>query len=345
MILEHKSHERTLEACSLCIDSRRLAKHCVIAVGIKTYLSSAPWHPLVEGHTIIVPSGHYASTVSLDEDVYDEMRIWRKGLVAMWKSEDMDCLFIETAKNVKYGGHMYVECIPLPLEVGETAPIYFKKAINDSEGEWCDNKKLLELSASGGDIRRAIPKGFSYFAVDFGLQPGYAHIIEDENRFPNNFAHKAINDSEGEWCDNKKLLELSASGGDIRRAIPKGFSYFAVDFGLQPGYAHIIEDENRFPNNFAHEIIGGMLDLDHTLWRKPEKIGLEEQKKNADRLKQLWTQFDWTEKYARSVHTSASVSRNAALWAGVWTRPRCALCANLSRSKFGGRTEDPSGDG
>ncbi|VDM42024.1 unnamed protein product [Toxocara canis] len=238
MILEHKSHERTLEACSLCIDSRRLAKHCVIAVGIKTYLSSAPWHPLVEGHTIIVPSGHYASTVSLDEDVYDEMRIWRKGLVAMWKSEDMDCLFIETAKNVKYGGHMYVECIPLPLEVGETAPIYFKKAINDSEGEWCDNKKLLELSASGGDIRRAIPKGFSYFAVDFGLQPGYAHIIEDEN---------------------------------------------------------------RFPNNFAHEIIGGMLDLDHTLWRKPEKIGLEEQKKNADRLKQLWTQFDWTEKVKKSI--------------------------------------------
>lgn len=49
-----------------------------------------------------------------------------EGLVAMWKAEQMDCVFIETAKNVKHGGHMYVECIPLPMDIGETAPIYFK---------------------------------------------------------------------------------------------------------------------------------------------------------------------------------------------------------------------------
>ncbi len=56
---------------------------------------------------------------------------------------------------------------------------------------------------------------------------------------------------ESEWSDNKKLVELAKKGGDIRRAIPKGFSYFAVDFGLQSGYAHVIEDEQRFPANFA----------------------------------------------------------------------------------------------
>lgn len=64
-----------------------------------------------------------------------------------------------------------------------------KKAIDDSEGEWADNKKLVDLSKRGGDVRRVIPKGFSYFAVDFGLQPGYAHVIENENKFPQNFAH------------------------------------------------------------------------------------------------------------------------------------------------------------
>lgn len=56
---------------------------------------------------------------------------------------------------------------------------------------------------------------------------------------------------EGEWSDNKKLIELAGKGGDIRRAIPKGFSYFSVDFGLQSGYAHAIEDEQSFPANFA----------------------------------------------------------------------------------------------
>uniref|UniRef100_F1L4N5 CWF19-like protein 2 n=1 Tax=Ascaris suum TaxID=6253 RepID=F1L4N5_ASCSU len=237
-IKEQKTQERTLETCSLCVDSRRFSKHCLVAIGIKTYLCAVPWRPLVDGHCIIVPSAHYSSTVSLDEDVYDEMRIWRKGLVAMWKAEQMDCVFIETAKNVKHGGHMYVECIPLPMDIGETAPIYFKKAINESEGEWSDNRKLLELNASNGDIRRALPKGFAYFAIDFGLQPGYAHIIEDEQ---------------------------------------------------------------RFPRNFAHEIIGGMLDLDHTLWRKIVHIGVEEEKKNSDRLKQLWAPFDWTEKVKKAL--------------------------------------------
>ncbi|VDK45428.1 unnamed protein product [Anisakis simplex] len=204
-----------------------------------TYLCTVPWRPLVEGHSIILPSGHYSSTVTLDEDVYDEMRIWRKGLVAMWKSQDMDCVFVEMTKNDNYIGHTFIECIPLPIEIGETAPIYFKKAINESEGEWCDNKKLIELSKYNGDIRKIIPKGFSYFSIDFGLQPGYAHVIEDHN---------------------------------------------------------------KFPTNFAHEIIGGMLDLDHKRWRRPEKIGTDEQKKNCDHLKKLWNPFDWTEKVKQSIN-------------------------------------------
>lgn len=66
------------------------------------------------------------------------------------------------------------------------------------------------------------------------------------------FLQKAIDESETEWSHNKKLIDLAKKSGDIRKAIPKGFSYFAVDFGLQAGYAHIIEDEGHFPNYFAH---------------------------------------------------------------------------------------------
>jgi hypothetical protein len=33
--------------------------------------------------------------------------------------------------------------------------------------------------------------------------------------------------------------------------IPKGFSYFSVDFGLQSGFAHIVEDENTFSSYFG----------------------------------------------------------------------------------------------
>ena len=48
---------------------------------------------------------------------------------------------------------------------------------------------------------------------------------------------------------NKKVIDLK--GKDVRKGIPKGLSYFCVDFGVQPGFAHIIEDEQVFPPAFA----------------------------------------------------------------------------------------------
>lgn len=89
-------------------------------------MAVVPWNGLDEEHCLIIPCEHYSNSLVLDEDVYSEMRLWRKGLVAMWKAEGKDCIFIETAKNVASQGHMSIECIPMPDEVGETAPIYFK---------------------------------------------------------------------------------------------------------------------------------------------------------------------------------------------------------------------------
>jgi len=33
--------------------------------------------------------------------------------------------------------------------------------------------------------------------------------------------------------------------------IPKGLPYVWVHFGMDSGFAHVIEDEDRFPANFA----------------------------------------------------------------------------------------------
>jgi hypothetical protein len=52
-----------------------------------------------------------------------------------------------------------------------------------------------------------------------------------------------------EWSTNKKLVELAGKG--VRRAIPKGLPYFAVCFGDDDGFGHVIEEEKDFPNNFA----------------------------------------------------------------------------------------------
>jgi hypothetical protein len=71
-----------------------------------------------------------------------------------------------------------------------------QKAILESEKEWSDNKKLIDLSKNAKQltgVRGAIPKGFPYFSVNFGLQPGYVHVIEDERKFPANFAQVSFN--------------------------------------------------------------------------------------------------------------------------------------------------------
>ncbi|CAD6187846.1 unnamed protein product [Caenorhabditis auriculariae] len=229
---EHKRLERSLDECSRCIDGSRLAKHCVVAFGINTYLAVVEWDGLDEQHCIIAPMAHVSSSIQLDENVWDEMRIWRKGLVAMWNEQGRDCVFLEMSRHVDQNPHLVVECLPLPLEVGDLAPIYFKKAINECEGEFVDNKKLLETK-------------------------------------------------------------------DLRRQIPKGFSFFSVDFGLSNGFAHVIENHELFPANFGTEILAGMLDLPPKKWRKREAVEMSVQKARAEAFKQLWEPFDWTKRLDR----------------------------------------------
>ena len=44
----------------------------------------------------------------------------------MFEDKGLDCIFLETNVNMKKQYHMVYECIPLPKEVGDMAPIYFK---------------------------------------------------------------------------------------------------------------------------------------------------------------------------------------------------------------------------
>jgi hypothetical protein len=40
----------------------------------------------------------------------------------------------------------------------------------------------------------------------------------------------------------------------IHIKIPKNMPYFAVNFGLEEGYAHVIENSEAFPEHFAKVI-------------------------------------------------------------------------------------------
>ncbi|NXN23480.1 C19L2 protein, partial [Nycticryphes semicollaris] len=156
-IREHQQLAARMEKCPYCFDSSELSKHLIIAIGTKVR----------------------------KQQFNTSAKMFRNALVKMFEAKDLDCVFLETNMSMKKRYHMVYECIPLPKEVGDMAPIYFKKAIMESDEEWSVNKKLIDLSSK--DIRKSVPKGLPYFSVDFGLQGGFAHVIEDQHKFPHYF--------------------------------------------------------------------------------------------------------------------------------------------------------------
>ncbi|XP_061923232.1 CWF19-like protein 2 [Entelurus aequoreus] len=219
----------TMDKCPQCFDSKELQKHLLIAIGSKAYLSLPAGVSMTEGHCVVSPLQHHCAATSLDEDVWSEVQLFRRSLVRMFESQDMDCVFMETHLDPRRRQHMVLECIPLPRELGDMAPIYFKKAIMECDEEWAMNKKVVDLSSK-----------------------------------------------------------------DVRRAVPRGLPYFAVDFGLQGGFAHVIENQQKFPHYFGKEVVGGMMDLEPRRWRKSIRENFDDQRKKVLQFAEWWKPYDCT---------------------------------------------------
>jgi len=103
---------------------------------------------------------------------------------------------------------------------------------------------------------------------------------------------KALMESEEEWSMNKKLIKLD--GRCVTKSMPKGLSYFWVSFGdtMDHAYGHVIEDDQLFPRNFAHQTLGGLLDIDAHLWRKPKQEHYSQQFERISKIKPLWKKYD-----------------------------------------------------
>ena len=65
---------------------------------------------------------------TVDKNVWEEIRNFKKCLLRMFAAEDKDVVFIETVINLStQRRHCLIECIPIPYVVAKQAPGYFKK--------------------------------------------------------------------------------------------------------------------------------------------------------------------------------------------------------------------------
>ncbi|XP_027167003.1 CWF19-like protein 2 [Coffea eugenioides] len=181
------------ERCQFCFENPARPKHLVVAIANFTYLSLPHRQPVVPGHCCIVTMQHESSTRTVDNNVWDEIRNFKKCLIMMFAKQDKEVVFLETVMGLaQQRRHCLLECIPLPQEVAKQAPLYFKKAIDEAEEEWSQHnaKKLIDTSQKG--LRASIPKNFPYFHVEFGLDKGFVHVIDDEKQFKSNFGFNVI---------------------------------------------------------------------------------------------------------------------------------------------------------
>ncbi|OMO54764.1 hypothetical protein CCACVL1_27586 [Corchorus capsularis] len=181
------------ERCLFCFENPNRPKHLVIAIANFTYLALPQWQPVVPGHCCILPMQHESATRTIDNNVWDEIRNFKKCLIMMFAKQDKELVFLETVMNLaQQRRHCMIECIPLPREIASEAPSYFRKAIDEAEDEWSQHnaKKLIDTSEKG--LRSSIPKNFPYFHVEFGLNKGFVHVIDDETQFKASLGHNVI---------------------------------------------------------------------------------------------------------------------------------------------------------
>jgi len=183
-IKEYNTQKNESETCQFCFKtSKTFKRHMVVALGDKAFLMLSPFGSFVDGHCIITTFQHQTSMRDTDEDEWYEIQRFKQSLKKLFASQNRDVLFIETVTPycIRKNKHAYIECIPIPMDAGAQAPGFFKKAILECDTEYSENSKLIDTRGRG--IKKSIPKEFPYFHVEFGINGGYAHVIEDESKF------------------------------------------------------------------------------------------------------------------------------------------------------------------
>ena len=82
----------------------------------------------------------------------------------------------------------------------------------------------------------------------------------------------------------------------MRGVVPPGFAYFDVGFGLQEGFAHVIENEAEWKAEFGRDVLEGLLDHPDAgipLARR-KKPSAEASRGAVVALTKRFEPFDWT---------------------------------------------------
>lgn len=175
--------------CWWWMESKSFQKHTLLSLGDHVSLVLCPSHlSLVKFQCFLVPVKHSASFAACEDEVWEEIKYFKNSLRNLFRKEDQGVLFCETVLPSKRLWQARMDVIPVPLSVEQDAEIYFKSALTSEAEEWGTHTKTLSTKNKG--LRRTVPKGFSYFNVEWD-GGGFAQIIENQS-FPKDFGADTI---------------------------------------------------------------------------------------------------------------------------------------------------------
>lgn len=181
-----------LDKCQLCHhEDRNLPPVApIISLATRVYLTLPTEPELSEGGAVIVPVQHHANLLECDDDEWEEIRNFMKCLTRMYHDQGREIIFYENAAAPQRHMHAAMQAVPIPYELGDTAPAFFKEAMLSADEEWSQHKKIIDTGAKAKNgmgklaFRRSIAKEAPYFHAWFTLDGGLGHVVEDANRWP-----------------------------------------------------------------------------------------------------------------------------------------------------------------
>ena len=182
-----KEHKRN-EMCVHCIEKVR--EDSIVHIGKTLYVRVPLYKSLTRYHCQIVPAHHTVSSIHCDEDFLEEYKNCKYVITEKVKEFNYDVVFMEMAKNLGQRKHVVIDCVPVPRDDASMLPAYFKKAIQECDVEWSNNKKLIDTSTKG--LHKSVPIGMPFFSIEFGVDGGYAHVLEEEKYFSRYFGLEIV---------------------------------------------------------------------------------------------------------------------------------------------------------
>lgn len=229
---EFTKMNKILESCPLCHHEDRnppqdLPLAPIVSLATRSFLtlSTDPELTGAEGGAVIAPIDHHTNLLECNDDEWEEIRNFMKSLTRLYHDQGRDVIFYENAAAPHRRMHAALVAVPIPYELGDTAPAFFREAMLSADEEWSQHKKIIDTGKRAREgmgksaFRKSIAKEMPYFHTWFSLDGGLGHVVEDGDRWPKGdlFAREIIGgmldvDSslikrQGRWTRNDPRLD------------------------------------------------------------------------------------------------------------------------------------------